>query len=141
MTGRPSLYSPELAETICSRMAAGETVRAICRDDGMPTEATVRNWVVMNREGFFEPYARARKLQAQAIAEQAYHDGIEAKDAQLGRLKMDAGKWFASKLDPRYGESLAVTGADGGPIKTEEVGSTELARRLAFLLAKGDAGA
>ena len=140
MTGRPSLYSPELAEIICSRMAAGETVRAICRDPNMPHETTVRNWAAMDRDGFFALYTRARLLQGEAIADRAYDDAMTAEDAQLGRLAFDAGRWFAGKMNPRLGDSVALTGASGGPIKTEDVGSTELARRLAFLLAKGDAG-
>ena len=43
-------------------------------------------------------------------------------DPQAGRVVIDARKWAASKLAPkRYGERIAqeITGADGGPVKTE----------------------
>lgn len=40
-----SKYTPELGALICARMAAGESLQAICRDDpSMPTEKTVWNW-------------------------------------------------------------------------------------------------
>ena len=40
-----SSYDPELAAWICARLAAGESLRAICRADAsMPTEKTVWNW-------------------------------------------------------------------------------------------------
>lgn len=40
-----SSYDPEVAGRICARLAAGESLRAICRTDpSMPTEKTVWNW-------------------------------------------------------------------------------------------------
>lgn len=40
-----SSYDPEVAAGICRRLAAGESLRAICRTDpSMPTEKTVWNW-------------------------------------------------------------------------------------------------
>ena len=34
--GTPSVYTPELAEEICARLSAGESLKSICRDPGMP---------------------------------------------------------------------------------------------------------
>ena len=34
-------YTREIADAICSRMSEGESLRAICRDPGMPSEGTV----------------------------------------------------------------------------------------------------
>ena len=42
--GRPSLYNEELATTICDRLANGEPLAKICRDDDMPNYSTVRMW-------------------------------------------------------------------------------------------------
>ncbi len=47
-------------------------------------------------------------------------------------------KWVLSKLVPKkYGNKVTaeITGADGGPVQTEEMSSLEIARRVAFLLA------
>ena len=35
--GRPSVYSPELASDICKRLAIGESLVEICREDKMPS--------------------------------------------------------------------------------------------------------
>lgn len=44
----------------------------------------------------------------------------------------DCANYFHPKL-----AAIEHTGADGGPIQTEEVSETDLARRLAFLLTRG----
>jgi len=42
---------------------------------------------------------------------------------------------IADRLDGRVAQ--AITGADGGPLETTDIGVKELARRLAFVLAQG----
>lgn len=114
--GRPSLYTPELGETICTRLAEGESLRAICSDSEMPSRETVRRWLEAD-EAFRVQYARARDEQAHSIAEAALNDALSAPDAALGRLAFDARRWFAGKLLPKvYGDKVEHTGADGGPI-------------------------
>ena len=55
-------YTRDLADTICIRMTEGESLRAICRDVGMPSEGAVRGWTVRDIEGFGERYRAARLL-------------------------------------------------------------------------------
>lgn len=43
--GRRSAYSNVLADKICSRIAEGESLRAICLGKGMPSKATVMRWL------------------------------------------------------------------------------------------------
>ncbi|WP_431196787.1 hypothetical protein [Pseudomonas aeruginosa] len=43
--GRPSDYTPEIAQAICMRIAEGESLRMICRDDSMPDKSTVLRWI------------------------------------------------------------------------------------------------
>lgn len=62
--GRPSIYSQELAATICERLIHGEGLRAICRDDAMPSISTVIDWI-KDKQEFSAQYARARELQAE----------------------------------------------------------------------------
>src|SRR5947209_15570430 len=46
-----STYDPVLGAAICRRVAAGESLRSICRDDpAMPTDKTVWNWARRHRE-------------------------------------------------------------------------------------------
>lgn len=50
-------------DVICERISEGESLRAICRDPGMPTEGAVRAWARDNRDGFGTKYRIARELQ------------------------------------------------------------------------------
>lgn len=135
-------FSTEVFDTICERLADGESLRAICRDEDMPAAGTVCRWLAEDEEGKLrEQYARARELQADAlfddvldIADDARNDWMERRgeeDAgwqangehiQRSRLRIDARKWMAGKLRPKvYGEKVAHehAGPGGGPMVTE----------------------
>lgn len=114
--GRPTLYTDEIAKEICDRLAAGESLRAMCsEDDRLPHESTVRRWDVEDVEGFSTRYARARAFQADHYADRIVDGALNATDAALGRLHMDALKWAASKLAPkRYGDKVSHVGGDEG---------------------------
>jgi len=110
--GRPSVYTPELADEICTRLANGESLRAICnseRDDFMPSIGTILRWVGENDE-FQQQYARAREIQAETHADDivTIADGAAGDDSvktARDRLRVDARKWVASKLLPKkYGD-------------------------------------
>lgn len=155
--GRPSEYNQQVAEAICERIADGESLRAICRDDAMPCKATVFRWLSQHAE-FADQYAHAREAQADSlfddvleIADDARNDWMQRNGEgdvgwtvngdhiQRSKLRLEARKWMAGKLRPKkYGERVMteLTGRDGGPIQTEDVGDTEAARRIAFTLAK-----
>lgn len=138
--GRPSSYTPELADEICDRLASGESLNVICFDDLMPSESTVRFWAIEDREGFFAKYARAREAQAHGLAEQivaiaddsshdtvtrtredgSEYEAIDHDHINRSRLRVDARKWYASKLAPKhYGDKITQehTGKDGGPVQ------------------------
>lgn len=135
MTGRPSDFTQEIAEEICSRIAKGESLRSICAGDDqtaegyMPHRSTVMRWLGEN-ETFRDQYARAREAQADHFVEEIIEiadqpnirttaDGeTVASDPQRDRLRVDARKWVASKLAPKkYGEKLALAGDDENPVK------------------------
>ena len=155
--GRPSTYTPEIAALICERLATGESLRAICRDDGMPPESTVRGWVLDDVQGFSTQYARARNIGLDALAEETLaiadtpQEGEETEDDgekvkvkrgdMLGhrKLQVDTRKWLLSKLAPKkYGEktSMELTGANGGPV---QISDTERAAKIAAILAAAKA--
>jgi hypothetical protein len=134
--GRPSVYTHEVADEILQRLAAGESLRGICEGDAMPAASTVATWVIDDREGFAERYARARRVQALhwaeeivAIADDGTNDvtvdadGNERTDhdaIQRSRLRVDTRKWLLSKVLPKvYGEKVAVahTDPDGNPLR------------------------
>jgi hypothetical protein len=137
---RPSKYSPVIAATICSAIADGVSVRKICARDDMPDKATVMRWLAEHEE-FRRQYAAARELQADLLFDEALEiaddasrdtrvvDGSEGAPVAVvdhehisrSRLRVDTRKWAAGKLAPKkYGDRVALTGADGGPIRTVE---------------------
>lgn len=74
-------------------------------------------------------YARAREAGLDAEADRAIDEAIGAQDAGLGRLALDARKWYLSKLLPKkYGDKLDVT-SGGERINWSE--KADAARRLA----------
>ncbi len=145
MTGRPSSYTEELACAICERIADGESLKAICSDEGMPHRATVFRWLGSN-ESFRDMYAHAREEQAETLADEivgiadeqctmvrAEKHGTKADDGEgntevvfdatavaRNRLRVDARKWIAAKLKPRkFGERIAqeISSPGGGPVE------------------------
>ena len=121
--GRPTLYSDELADEICERLAAGRSLLAICRDDDdMPDRSTVLRWQSA-RPDFAAKCVRAREF----LADYEHDDMVEIeRDVRSGALDPHAAKvilsskqWRAAKLAPKkYGDKLeqTVQGPDGGPL-------------------------
>jgi Bacteriophage Sf6, terminase small subunit-like len=59
---RPVEYTPELAKTICDRLANYETLREICADPAMPDRESVVRWLAQHVE-FRDDYADMRYWQ------------------------------------------------------------------------------
>ncbi len=107
-----------MADAICGRLVEGKSLRAICRAKSMPDASTVYRWLTA-QPTFREQYARAREVQGEVYADKAVDEAMSAKDPQIGRLRMDALKWAASKLAPKkFGDKVQLTGDGGGPIRT-----------------------
>jgi hypothetical protein len=138
--GRPSSYTDEVADQICARLAEGQSLRAICRDEEMPEQRSVFRWL-RSHEGFRQQYALAREAQADALFDEALDiadDGsndwmlanngdddktaawrLNSEHVQRSKLRIDTRKWMASKLQPKkYGEKVTneIVGADGAPL-------------------------
>ena len=137
--GRPTKYSDKLAATICTRLAEGESLRAICSDDAMPNKGTVMRWLFEPVDDgdpkieFRAQYDRARQAQAELMADEiidiaddtsgdvtTHEDGgktVNHDHISRSRLRVDSRKWKASKLLPKvYGDKVQHTGDGGGPI-------------------------
>ena len=48
--GRPTDYTQELADDICSQLADGLSMRTVCKPDSMPNKATVFKWLRTKEE-------------------------------------------------------------------------------------------
>lgn len=161
--GRPTTYTEELTAEILSRLAGGESMNAICKEDDMPSRQTVFLWL-RTYPDFMNMYVIAKEEAADVYAE----DIVDIADNEVtqplidpetkmpvldkrghvvrvkdnvsvnhARLRIDARKWVASKLKPKkYGDRVAqeITGKDGGPIEYSSISDGELNARIEALL-------
>ena len=151
--GRPSLYTQELADRICAGLMDGKTLRAVCRQEGMPDEKAVRNWAGNPEHPFAPQYAQAREIGYQVMADELLEisddskcdvivdeEGNERPNTEIvarSRLRVDTRKWLLSKALPKvYGDRVEnrIVGPDGGAVEVKDIGSD--ARRVAFMLGR-----
>lgn len=117
--GRPTIYSEELAEEICTSLMSGLSLRSICKREGMPNLDTVLVWAWDSKHPFSLHYARAREIQAETLADELVElaDDASPETVNVQRLRVDTRKWVASKLKPkRYGDKLTVEGDPKAPL-------------------------
>lgn len=137
LLGRPSIYTDEIAELICKGLAEGKTLRAVCEDESLPHESTVRNWAVNLKNDFFTRYAKARTIGLDARADYTCElaakpligtktkvvtdasgkvistEVITGDAVDRTRLIVDTNKWYLCKLAPkRYGDRVIVDSDD-----------------------------
>ena len=95
-------YTREVADTICARMAEGESLRSICRTPGIPSEGTVRGWAVRDVDGFSDRYRAARSLLVEYWADQILDIADEPElDPRDRQIRVHTRQWLMSKLAPR----------------------------------------
>ena len=101
----------KLFDSVCERMARGESLVDICSDKNTPGYSTVTAWLRDDENGDLRAmYARAREdlaeYQAGEIVKIADNQEL---DPQSRRVMVDARKWIASKLKSRvYGDKVDV---------------------------------
>jgi hypothetical protein len=67
--GRPKAYGPEIGEEICERLAAGEYIVDICKDEHMPSRRTVYKWQQDDAD-FREAYKTALMCRIEDLADE-----------------------------------------------------------------------
>lgn len=156
--GRPSSFTQDVADSICSELAEGKSLRSVCRAESMPCIKTVFSWMRVYPQ-FLQQYEKAKEESADLhaedmldIADSGTNDWMEANDPnnagykangehiQRSRLRVDTRKWIASRLKPKkYGDrtTTELTGKDGKdlvPDLSNPETLKDVARRLAFVL-------
>jgi hypothetical protein len=110
--GRPSAYTEEEADVICTWIAEGKSLKSYCRASGRPM-MTVYRWL-REYADFRDRYARAHEDRADTLADELVDiaDSVAAgslEEIQAARLRVDTRKWIAAKLRPgRWGEQKDV---------------------------------
>lgn len=135
--GRPTKYTPQMAERICELVATTDLgyTRLSDKYDDLPDRITVNIWRRKYPE-FRAMYAQAKAEQIESIIEElldiadnASNDYMEYYDKKTGcvswqlngehiqrsRVRIDTRKWLAAKLVPRiYGDAK-----DQEPVNTQ----------------------
>ena len=153
-------FSQEIADKVCERIAQGEPLRQICRDEKMPAWRTVYDWLDAEPE-FAARIARARELGFDAIAQDALsiadetQEGVETtikadgsieekRGDMLGhrKLRIETRLKLLAKWDPkRYGERTTLAGDPDAPLNPRPLAgvSTEDLTAALARLGLGDA--
>ncbi len=137
-TGRPSKYTPEIAQKMCEMLSDGIPLREICRQEGFPEWRTVYDWMYRddalgaNGVGLSAAIARAREVGQEAIAEQIWLDmlaeperilsegggRIDSGYVQLIKARADIGLKLLAKWNPkRYGDKITHAGDPEAPLQ------------------------
>lgn len=147
--------STRLVNTIIARVSAGETLTAICREQGMPTYGRVMGRINQS-SSLVASYARAREVRNERMADELLdiaEDGVNDYVEKQGRngtfvalneehvrrsqLRIDTRKWLLAKLMPgRFGDKVEHTGAGGGAIQVEHGMSAKMLESLTLLRAR-----
>lgn len=96
-------------ESVIDGMANGQTLQDVASNLKIAA-STIRKWL-MSEDALFERYLKARKLQGQALAEEAIKVARETTNhsSAADRVLIDTLKWAASKANPsEYGEKQTV---------------------------------
>lgn len=146
--GRPTDYTQDLADKLCSELADGKSMRTVCAIDDMPSKSTVFRWI-RTKEEFRDQYTRAKEESADALTDEMLdiaddsqldytetdEDGkrLNAENIQRSRLKIETRKWLASKLKPKkYGDKQFIETKD----TTDDVSDEELSKKIQSLMNK-----
>lgn len=130
--GRPTVCSKLLTERICGRLAAGESLNSICKDESMPDKSNVFRWLLSDSDvykDFRDKYAKAREIQYHQMADEILNiadDGtndyielagdegasaayrVNGEAVARSRLRVDTRKWFMSKVLPKFADKQVI---------------------------------
>ncbi len=137
-------------------LAAGLSLRSICQEPQMPSEACVRKWAFNDVQGFSTQYTHARDIgldclndrlleiaETPVIGEKRVQKADGSIEITTGdtvdrsRLAADTIKWRLSKMAPKkYGDRLAIAGDKENPLEVHTAGIEMLTARIDSLIAR-----
>lgn len=115
---RPRILTKELGTKICARIAKGESLRKIDKDDKMPSVSSIIRWLVDDEYKWFRAqYEAACNTKAEVMFDELLEIADNTKsEVMRDRLRVDTRKWYLSKIMPKkFGDKMDVT-SGGKPI-------------------------
>lgn len=137
--GRPTLFSPEIAETIYQRVLGGRSLMAVCEDRDMPSIVSVWRWRQKD-ENFEKLITEALKAKAILSVEHAVSlaDESTLEDVPLTKLQIDTRLRVAKMICPElYSDRVEHTGAGGKPLIPQDNDIAKLSKILAYFFSAG----
>jgi hypothetical protein len=127
--GRPTDYTPELAETICERVALTRTVVEALSLAGMPDPSTVYRWIIRYPE-FRKNYEAALSFRAEADNEELRRVAYDLETpSDHKRAIIDVLKWQQARANPkRYGDKQTLE--HSGTVGVHTLSDEELEKRI-----------
>ena len=120
-----NLNKSEIIDSICAKVASGESLRSIfSKEDKLIDRSTFYDWILANKE-YADRYARATEIRADILFDEILDiaddsdfdlyltdDGKELVNREAikrSALRVDARKWALSKMLPKkFGDKQAI---------------------------------
>lgn len=113
-------YDPSIGKIICMRVADGDNLKQICKDNHIPSHSMVYEWRNECKE-FDEMYSRAREMRAESRVERidSYKDMMLSRKitSDVARVAIDTEKWQAGKENIKYSDRLVLAGDKDNPLQ------------------------
>lgn len=98
--GRPTIYTPELAQEICLAVSKGLPLFRLCDERAdWPERGTIYRWAT-ERADFRDMFTRARELKAHLFSEEMLEIAEKAapESVRVAELQIKTRQWLAGKL-------------------------------------------
>lgn len=113
-------FTDKDAERILSALSDSGNLSKACRETSLD-KATFLRWCDKSTDNA-NRYTRAREAGLDAEADRGMEEALSAEDAALGRLALDARKWYLSKLLPKkYGDKQLIGSDPQNPLPAATV--------------------
>lgn len=100
-------FSDDIVEELIERLARGDGLATICKDERMPNRRTVHRWMHANDE-LAERIMVAREIGHHAYAEATLELVEQCEDPQKARVILDARRWYLGKTSQAFAEKPIV---------------------------------
>lgn len=115
--GRPTKFTQELAADICARLANGETLSAMCREEErFPDRSTVARWIVENVK-FRDEVAHAREAGSHILIDETREIADDGVNDYMERHHGESTSWVVNgecvqrsklRIEQRWREAEAI---------------------------------
>jgi hypothetical protein len=114
MMTKKGRYTNAMAQHVLDRLANGEPLVRICRDDETPSLATIYNWV-HTRPAFRHAYRLARAAASEGLAAETVDNAREVtpKNASAKRVLLNELHWQTARLQPKTADPNLDAENDG----------------------------